>query len=374
MEKIGIFGGTFDPVHNEHIKLARLAIQKLNLDRLIVVPTFMPPHKDAVPTEGVKRLEMLRLAFQNQEKVEISDYEIKKGGKSYTFETVEHFKNLYNCELFFLVGGDMLSDFKTWKNPQRILSACTLCAFGRQGFYGNTEKEREYFKNTFSKDFIRLEYEGENVSSTKIRVYSSFGLDINPYVGNAVSQYIKDNNLYQADEYVEFVKKTLTFKRLLHTANVVVTALKKAKELKLSADKVRISATLHDCAKYLSVKDFKSVNIPSDVPEPVVHAFLGAFVAEKVLGVDDPEIIDAIRYHTSGKPDMTTLGKLIFVADMIEEGRSYQGVDELRELYKGDFNACFLECLKEEFIHLQNKGQEIYSETLKAYNYYNKKI
>ena len=374
MEKIGIFGGTFDPVHNEHIKLARLAIQKLNLDRLIVVPTFMPPHKDAVPTDGVKRLEMLRLAFQNQEKVEISDYEIKKGGKSYTFETVEHFKNLYDCELFFLVGGDMLSDFKTWKNPQRILSACTLCAFGRKGFYGNTEKEREYFKNTYSKDFIRLEYEGENVSSTKIRVYSSFGLDINPYVGNAVSQYIKDNNLYQADEYVEFVKKTLTFKRLLHTANVVVTALKKVKELKLSADKVRISATLHDCAKYLSVKDFKSANIPLDVPEPVVHAFLGAFVAEKVLGVDDPEIIDAIRYHTSGKPDMTTLGKLIFAADMIEEGRSYQGVDELRELYKGDFNACFLECLKEEFIHLQNKGQEIYSETLKAYNYYNKKI
>jgi len=103
----------------------------------------------------------------------------------------------------------------------------------------------------------------------------------------------------------------------------------------------------------------------------VVHAFLGAFVLEKELGVTDTEIIDAVRYHTSGKADMSTLGKLVFVADMVEEGRDYDGVEKLRELYdKADFETCFRECLKEEMIHLLNKKQYIFVETLNSYDFY----
>ena len=107
------------------------------------------------------------------------------------------------------------------------------------------------------------------------------------------------------------------------------------------------------------------------MPKPVVHAFLGAFVAEKYLGITDAEIIDAIRYHTSGKADMSLLSKLIFVADMVEEGRTYEGVEKLRELYENaDFEKCFIECLKEEFVHLINKKASIYYETINAINYY----
>jgi len=103
----------------------------------------------------------------------------------------------------------------------------------------------------------------------------------------------------------------------------------------------------------------------------VVHSFLGAFIAEKYLGVDDQEILDAIRFHTSGKANMTLLGKLIFVADMVEEGRDYEGVEYLRELYEQeDFEKCFVECLKEEFLHLLNKKQRIYVETINAFEYY----
>ena len=111
--------------------------------------------------------------------------------------------------------------------------------------------------------------------------------------------------------------------------------------------------------------------LPENVPAPVVHAFLGAYIAEKVLGVTDKEILDAIRYHTSGRANMSTLEKLIFVADMVEEGRTYEGVEYLRDLYeKEDFEHCFRECLKEEVVHLINKKQYIYEKTLEAYDYY----
>ena len=130
-------------------------------------------------------------------------------------------------------------------------------------------------------------------------------------------------------------------------------------------------ATLHDCAKYIDYTKVQGFKLPDGVPQPVVHAFLGAFVAENYLGVKDEEILDAIRYHTSGKANMTTLGKLIFVADMVEEGRVYDEVESLRRAYEEkDFEECFKECLKEEVLHLINKKQYIYVETLNAFDYY----
>ena len=190
-------------------------------------------------------------------------------------------------------------------------------------------------------------------------------------IPNEVYDYAVEKNLYGGDKYVEFVKANLPLKRLKHTADVVVTALKKAKPLGLDQRKVMVTATLHDCAKYSDYNKVEGFTLPSEVPAPVVHAFLGAYIAQNYLGIQDEEIIDAIRYHTSGKAQMSTLAKLIFVADMVEEGRTYQGVEYLRELYeKDDFEFCFRECLREEFIHLINKKQSIYQETVNAYDYY----
>jgi nicotinate-nucleotide adenylyltransferase len=371
MERIGILGGTFNPVHVEHKRLAESAIKELNLDALFVMPTFLSPHKTNSPAPCEDRLNMLKIAFSDNDKVVVSNYEILNGGKSYTYLTVEHFKEEYNCQIFFICGGDMLTNFKSWRYPERILSACTLAVFDREDFYTDYQTEKEYFLNTFGKEFKKLSYIGRSCSSTKTRVYASFGLSLNGQVEKGVEEYIFEKGLYAGDKYTEFVKKHLPEKRLVHTANVVVKALSKAKELGLDSEKVRISATLHDVAKYADYKQFDDFTLPQGVPEPVIHSFLGAFVAEKMLGVTDEEILDAIRYHTSGKADMTTLGKLIFVADMVEEGRVYDGVEKLRESFeKDEFEKCFVECLKEEFLHLINKKQYIYEETLNAFRYY----
>ncbi len=370
MKKVGIFGGTFNPVHKEHVEIAKHAVKELDLDVLFVMPTFISPHKTTVPASSTDRLNMLNLAFLGEDKIEVSDYEILKEGKSYTYQTVEEFKDRYKgAKLYFICGGDMLTDFKTWRFPQRILDVCELAVFDREDFFTDYTAEEEYFRRFFGKTFIRLNYAPKKASSTKIRVYSSFNIPHGLSLNN-VDEYIIKNNLYFSDKYTDFIKNNLKPSRIKHTADVVITALKKAKELNLDPEKVRISATLHDCAKYLDKQDFPDCNIPSDVPKPVEHAFLGAYVAKNVLGINDEEIIDAIRYHTSGKANMSTLSKLIFVADMIEEGRNYQGVDKLRQLYEGDFDICFKECLKEETLHLKNKGQDIYKETLNAFEFY----
>jgi len=313
---------------------------------------------------------MLKIAFGGMKNIEISDFEILNGGKSYSYITAEHFKKEYpSAQLYMLVGADMLNDFFTWKNPEIILQNCKIAAFGREGYFCDYEDIKDKFQNRFSTDFLTVSFKGEDISSTEIRTYCTFGFSpagVNP----EVFKYIKENDVYFADEYVNYVKKVLPEKRLLHTANVVVCAEKKTKELGLDAENVRIAATLHDCAKYQDVKDYGGFSLPSDVPSPVVHAFLGAYIAETVLGIKDKEILDAIKYHTSGKAEMSTLAKLIFVADMLEKGRDYSEVYALRALYERDFELCFKECLKEEVKHLINGGKYIYKETLSAYDYY----
>ena len=370
MKRIGILGGTFNPVHLEHVELAKSAKKELGLDELIVMPTYLSPHKTSVPASAEDRLNMLKIAFDGVDGVTVSDYEIKKQGKSYTYLTVEHF-NDGKTKVFFICGGDMLTDFKTWRYPERILDAATLAVFSREDFFTDYQKEEKLFLERWGKNFIRLTYTGKSASSTKIRTYAALSLSLDGILPTGVEEYIKEKGLYPPDKYQSFILKTLPEKRVKHTADVIVTAMQKAKELNLDGQKVMIAATLHDCAKYLDYQKIKGFTLSEGVPAPVVHAFLGAYIAEHVLGVTDTEIIDAIRYHTSGKADMTTLGKLIFVADMVEEGRTYDGVEHLRELYeKADFETCFIECLKEEFLHLVNKKQYIYKETINAFLYY----
>lgn len=370
MKKVGILGGTFNPVHAEHINLVLSAVEELNLDKIIVMPTYISPHKDSIPAPAEDRLAMLKLAFSGKEKVEVSDYEILKQGKSYSYQTVEHFYK-EGQELFFICGGDMLTDFKTWRFPERILDKCTLAVFDRENVYTDYQKEREYFIKTFNKEFIKLSYLGKDASSTKIRTYAKFDLPLDNLTDEKVAEYIKQKNLYPRDVYEQFIIANLNKKRIKHTADVIIAALKRAKDFKIDQNKARIACTLHDLAKYIDPNLIEGFSSPIDMPKPVIHAFLGAYIAEKFLKIDDQEIIDAIRYHTSGKANMSDLAKLVFIADMIEEGRDYEGVDELRKIYEEqDLDASFSACLKEEFIHLKNKGQRIYIETINAFDYY----
>ena len=378
--RIGIFGGSFDPVHIEHIRVAQAAIQTLGLDRLLIMPAFAPPHKEGrVLADNQARLELCRLAFSGVEKAEICDFEIKRGDVSYTYLTCLHFKEVYqDAELFWLVGTDMLRDFPSWKNPETILSCATLAVCARSEKTDWVDGEQKRFFERFGKNFVCVGYNGADVSSTKIRVLAAAGEDFSAFVEKATFDYIRENGLYQ----IPRAKDALALEkpsRKAHSLRVALASAARANELKMDEKKAITAALFHDCAKNLEPDHplLQGFTPPSDwgeVPESVIHQFSGAFVAERAFGITDKEILDAVRYHTSGKPQMTELGKLIFLADMVEEERAYDGVEKIRSaFYFKSLDEALALALKETVGFLQKKGAEIYPLTLSALKYYEKK-
>ncbi len=378
--RIAVFGGSFDPVHTEHVRLAEVAVAELALDRLFVVPAHAPPHKKGKELSADEdRLEMCRRAFAHLPKVTVSDYEIAKGGTSYTYLTCQDFKKEYpEAEIFWLVGTDMLRDFPTWKNPQEILSYVTLAVCGRNETGAWVEQEQQDFYGRFQKKFVYLSYNGADVSSTKIRVLAGAGMQLAEFVPPSVAEYIEKKGLYA----VPNAKEALLLEkeeRRAHSLRVAELAAAKAVKLKISEKKAIAAALFHDCAKNLPrtspyLAGFVPPETWGEIPPAVWHQFAGAYVAERFFGVTDEDILNAVRYHTSAREGMSALEKLIFLADMLEAERSYEGVEELRRLFwRGeDLDACLEKALFETLLFLEKKGGDVYALTRKAYAFYAK--
>ncbi len=378
--RIGIFGGSFDPVHIEHIRVAKAAIDSLALDRLLIMPAFAPPHKPSKTlSPNADRLEMCRLAFADVEKAEVCDFEIARGGVSYTYLTCRHFRELFpTAELFWLVGTDMLRDFPTWKNPESILSNATLAVCARNEKEGWLEYERAAFFKRFGRDFALVRYNGADVSSTKIRVLAAAGEPIGKYVGERVERYIHEKKLYEIPRAKEALALEKT-SRKAHSLRVAEVAAKRAVDLKIPERKAIAAALFHDCAKNLPKGTFSLPSEWGEVPESVRHQFEGAILAEREFGITDEDILNAVRYHTSGRENMSELEKLIFLADMVEEERVYEGVDEIRAAFwenkkgEGALDNCLRLALKGTVEYLQKKGVSVYPLTLAALQYYENK-
>ncbi len=198
MKRIGIFGGTFNPVHNGHIHLARAAYDVLKLDKLIIVPSNIPPHK---PAEGIYpndiRLEMCRLAFSDYPDFEVSEYEMKRTGKSYSIYTAQHFSHIYpECSIFMIVGSDMFLSFDKWYMYKDILKLVSLAVVSRNA---NDIEQLENKATELSKygniNIIRVP--SYPVSSTQIRCKIKNNEKYSCYLPQKVVQYISLNNLYR---------------------------------------------------------------------------------------------------------------------------------------------------------------------------------
>lgn len=198
--RIGIFGGTFDPPHAGHKKYVDEVKAKLSLDRLIVIPTATPPHKQKnTGTSSEDRFNMLKILFSEDSGVVVSDMEIVRGGKSYTFETVTLLREQYpDDELIFLLGSDMLFSFHTWKNPDIILKKVRICAVTRSDEI-DEEKLREYTDMYFpgQRDrFIICDFDPIEISSTEIRNRVKNGESVDGLIDPQVLKYIKEKELY----------------------------------------------------------------------------------------------------------------------------------------------------------------------------------
>ncbi len=371
--KIGVFGGTFNPVHIEHVNMVKAAMEALSLTTVVIMPTCLTPGKRGkIMASNEDRLQMCKLAF-DKPYFRISDYEIQKGGVSYTYETLEAIKQKYPfCELYFIVGGDRLEDFHTWKNPDRILRTAKIAACARE----DDEKFSfavAKFQAAYGDRVVTFPYVGERVSSTRARVLAGCGESTDELLPQKVADYIKTNGVYYRKLWSD-VKPLLKPERWQHTLRVAFMVAENCQRIGWPEKDAVTAAILHDGAKYLTLDSpyLKGFKPPKDVPKSVMHQYTGAYLANNFFGVKDEKIVRAIRYHCSGRANMTPEEVLLYLCDMLEEGRDFPGVQELREVFYEDLDRCMYECLKHQMAYLQGE-KDIYPETNNAYEYYRQK-
>ena len=198
MCRVGIIGGTFDPIHLAHIYIAEEAKKKLNLDKVIFMPAGIQPLKtDKKVTEASLRLEMVQKAIEGKIGFEVSDYEIKKEGKSYTYKTLEHFYKEYK-DLYFITGADCLLDIDKCKEIEKIFSLCKFVVFTRPG-YNNNElvNKKRFVEEKYNGDIILLEVPGIHISSTEIREKIINNEKVDDILPAVVLDIIKEKGLYR---------------------------------------------------------------------------------------------------------------------------------------------------------------------------------
>lgn len=197
--RLGIYGGTFSPVHNAHVRAAEAFLHQCRLDKLLIIPAGIPPHKaikDSVTPE--QRIDMCRLAFSDLSKTEVSDIELKRTGKSYTVMTVRELEG-EDRELFLLCGTDMILTFDAWYCFEEILRKCTLVCIRREtddDVGAELEEKIELYKEKYGAQIIMLQVQAMELSSTEVRDLLRSGSDVSSLVPHKIITYIKENNLY----------------------------------------------------------------------------------------------------------------------------------------------------------------------------------
>ena len=198
MKRVGIIGGTFNPIHLAHLYIAYESKDQLNLDKVIFVPAGSPPHKD---NRGILRASlryaMVEKAIASYEGFEISDYEIKKTGYSYTYETLEHFKK-DDYELFFITGADCLMNIEKWKYPERILNICKFVVFTRGGYDDiELQKQKEKIEKKYNTNIEFLDIIDLEISSSMIRERIKENKRVDFFLAKDVLDFIIENGLYK---------------------------------------------------------------------------------------------------------------------------------------------------------------------------------
>lgn len=393
-KKIAIFGGTFNPPHIGHRKMAEMLCECEAFDKIHILPDCKPPHKTGDFAPGEDRLNMCRLAFGDLPKVEISDFELKLGGKSYTVRTLEELKKQGIEYPGFVIGADSLVNFQKWYRYEDVLKLAELIVYKRGGLSDEKMLSAKADLEKKGGKITLLDFCPPDISSTEIRKNIEEGKSVEGLVANEVEEYIKKKGFYlgdafmepvfsgkcvnyreKYDKYVLALKDCLTEKRFFHTLAVAKEAVRLAEKYGGDTEKAFLAGLLHDICKDTDPKqqlqlfsqfDIILDDIEKNAPK-LWHAKLGAAYIQNVLGIDDEEIITAVRYHTTARADMSLLEKLIYLADFTSEDRNYNGVEDMRVAVDKSLEQAMYEALEFSVEDLKEKGTPIHKDTMDAY-------
>lgn len=384
--KIAVFGGAFDPIHEGHLRMARALADKLSLSRVLLIPSFVPPHKlraDMAPAED--RLAMCRLAAGDDPLFEVSDVEIRRGGASFTADTLAELDGRRpGVEWVLITGADMFLTLGTWNRFDEIARRALLCTVPR----GTDDSARlRAYARELEKRGARCEIADlppMNVSSTEIRRRVLEGESLGGMVPSAVAAYIAAHGLYRAParaeghdaQFVEIIRGRLTPRRFRHSLAVAEQAARLAPLYGADPRKAYTAGLLHDIMKdagkdaQLQIfRDFGIILQSAEEASPGCwHAMAGAVFIEHVLHVTDRDILNAVRYHTTARAGMSPLEKTVYLADFTSADRDYPDVQTMRRLAERDADEAMLYALSYTVRDLAEKSLVIHPDAVYAYN------
>ena len=388
VEKIGILGGTFDPIHNGHLKYAKEAADRYGLDRVFFIPTGNPPHKVTyLVTAAKRRLAMVKAATECDSRFETKSYEVDREGETYTVETLREIKKDYpDAELYYLIGTDVLMNLIKWKESAEVFKMTSFICASRDSDFG---KEHEDMLKTLRSAGCRIEmmdFEPLEISSTQIREMFRDTDEAKKYLPEKVFKMIKKDKIYgrnvfplSDDDIQRDLRDFLKKDRYEHSIRVMEEAVRIAKIVGADEAKCRTAGLVHDCGKNLCAEQLKWLGFTGEPTEEelndgynrrLLHARTGVIIAKERYGIEDPEILGAIRHHITGSPGMDIVSCVIFLADYTEKGREGEKFDRARRLLEeeGIYSAMLCEC-EETIKFVLQKGERLDVETIRTRNW-----
>ena len=397
MKRVAILGGSFNPMHSGHAAMLNAARDVLKPDELWLMPAKKPPHKPSYEyVDDADRLLMLKAYAEDYEDVFVNDTELSMEGFTYTANTMQLLKEKYpDNSYIFLIGADSAANFHNWFRPDIIIGNAELGIFARNDTgISELEKIVEELKTKLGGNYHIIDFTPVDVSSTEIRELVKEGKSIEGLVPEKVRKYIVDKGLYRTNnnEYdnaflLKEMEKSLKPSRYSHTLGVRDTAVRLAEIYGADVKKAETAAILHDCAKNLGAEqlvnlcDQNGIEVLDDerndhnIAEALLHSKVGALLAKNLYNIEDREILDAIYYHTVGRPEMGLLEKIVYVADFIEPGRTQNcspGLDFLRKLADTDIDKVVYYATKATIDYITGKGRYVNSCSLKTLEYYSR--
>lgn len=361
--KIGLFGGSFDPVTKAHIDIAQSALEQLDLDEVQLIPTAHNPWKDKTYSSKEDRLNMLEIALSKSENITINCIEIERenNDKNYTYQTITDIVNENSeNEYYYIMGMDQANLFYKWKHPKRISKMVQLVAFKRGGFKSDKKILKKYH-------FIKLKNKPIKASSSEARKGHIEMLD------DDVLRYISSHGIY-LDTMIQIHMKE---KRWKHSLSVATLAREFALANQLNGKQAYIAGILHDVAKEMNhdkALELMQKYYPEHVNmnEAIWHQYLSSYMAKNDYLVDDEVILKAIEDHTTASTSMSAIGKCLYCADKLDPLRGYDSSKQI-EVCKKDIHQGFRDALEDFYCFSKEKGREIDPVFFNIYEQYCKK-
>ncbi|MBI4423756.1 MAG: bis(5'-nucleosyl)-tetraphosphatase (symmetrical) YqeK [Elusimicrobia bacterium] len=357
--KVLLFGGGFDPPHRGHRALLQAALKTLEPGRAILIPSWLSPTKERHGAPPAERLALARLLAKDLPGRACADgFELRRRRRTYTYEVLRHYRRAFpGAELWFLLGSDSLGALPSWRRPEELARSCGWVAGARPGAPAAAPA-----------GFRTLQLPGRfpDVSSTELRARLYLGRGWRRLLDAPVAAFIERRGLYGLAARRD-LERTLSPERYRHTLAVASLAAELARRHGLDPAAAALAGLLHDSGRRFDPAGMARYARARRLPVPsreetlrraplLAHAYIGADLARRRFGVSDPSVLAAIASHTLGRPKMTPLERLLYVADLSAEGRSFAAAARIRRLARRDLDAALREALAVKAAFARSRG------------------